>query len=265
MRWKENYPGTIFLKNDPSPVVAMLLGRTILTKNRTGKTFLPPIYIVKHAYNGTIGDRNFSVAGRFRFMQVLAVWITGTRSPRDYKYFPLSSGFRYVQILFKKGSYLWVCVCVCRPIHSQSWSVVLNYVKALHCPVHLQECGWTGPPVRVNGTIIAASNSWKTEIWFCKYRPLTSTPEHFLPLPLHNWKFYSSWQQGISNDTEQRISCISSSLQIIMNPGSRTLYGRINKICLPLSLRICHLVRTAKKSDFCGQKIYVRSFSGKFT
>ena len=217
----------------------MLLGRPILKKNRTGKTFLQSIYIyiyiyiVIHVYNGTIGDRNISVVGRFRFIQVLAIWITGTRSPRDCKYFALSSDFRYVQVLFKKGSYVCVCVCVCRPIHSQAWSVVVNYVKALHCPIHPREGGWTGPPVRVNRTIIAASNSWKTEIWFCKYRPLTSTPEHFLTFPLHNWNFYSSWQQGISNDTKQRISYISSSLQIIMNPGSCTLYSRINKVCLP--------------------------------
>ena len=149
-------------------------------------------------------------------------------------------------------------MCVCRLIYSQAWSVVLNYVKALHCPIHPREGGWIRPPVRVNGTITAASISWKTEIWFCKHRPLTSTPEHFLTFPLHNWNFYSPRQQGISNDTKQRISFISSSLQIIMNPGSCTLYCRINKVCLPLSIRMRHLVRTAQKSEICGQIIYVR-------
>ena len=50
-----------------------------------------------------------------------------------------------------------------------------------------------------------------------------------------------------------------------MNPGSCTLYSRVNKVCLPLSLRIRHVVRTAKKSEICDQKIYVRSFCGNFT
>ena len=78
IRWKENYPGTIFLKNGSSPVITMLLGRTILTKKCTEKTFLPPIHVVKSAYKGNTGDRNFSFAGGFRFIQVLVVWITGT-------------------------------------------------------------------------------------------------------------------------------------------------------------------------------------------
>ena len=124
---------------------------------------------MKHAYKGTRGERNFSVAGSFRFIQVLVIWINGTQSPLDCKYFPLNLGFRYVQVLFKKISYVCVFVCVrvyvyvYRPTHSQAWSVVLNYVKALHCPIHPREGGWTGPPVRVNGTIRPASNSRKTD------------------------------------------------------------------------------------------------------
>ena len=126
IRYKENYPGTIFRKTGPSPVIAMFLGRTVLKKNHTGKTLLPSIYVVKHAYKGTIGDRYFSVAGSLRFIQVLVIWITGIRSPRDCKYFPLNSGFRCAQVLFKKSSYVCVCVCVrvyvyvYRFIHSQA-------------------------------------------------------------------------------------------------------------------------------------------------
>jgi len=50
---------------------------------------------VKPAYNGTARDRNFSVAGRLCFIEVLEVSVPGTPDPRECKFsakdkFPLS-------------------------------------------------------------------------------------------------------------------------------------------------------------------------------
>jgi hypothetical protein len=46
----------------------------------------------------------FSVAGRFRLIQVLDLWIQQTPDPRNSKSFPLKTGFFYAQVPFKTGS-----------------------------------------------------------------------------------------------------------------------------------------------------------------
>ena len=47
------------------------------------------------------GTEIFSIADRFRFIQVREVLILGTAGPGDCKSFPLVTGFRYVQVPFK--------------------------------------------------------------------------------------------------------------------------------------------------------------------
>jgi hypothetical protein len=61
------------------------------------------INTVKPACDESARGRNFSVAGRFLFIQVLIVWILGTPDTQDCKIFPLQTGFCYVQIPFKTG------------------------------------------------------------------------------------------------------------------------------------------------------------------
>jgi len=64
---------------------------------------------VKAAYSRYTRDRIFlSVAGRFRFKQVLEDWILGTPDYRGCKSFPLKAGFHCTQILYKTGFALYV-------------------------------------------------------------------------------------------------------------------------------------------------------------
>jgi len=64
---------------------------------------------VKPAYSRTTRDRIFlSVAGRFRFKQVLEDWILGTPDHLGCKSVPLKTGFHCTQILFKTGFALYV-------------------------------------------------------------------------------------------------------------------------------------------------------------
>ena len=67
MRWKENYPATIFLKNGPSPVInSHVSGKDHPYEKSYRENFSASyiyiyiyIYIEKHAYNGTIGIEVF--------------------------------------------------------------------------------------------------------------------------------------------------------------------------------------------------------------
>lgn len=64
---------------------------------------------VKPAYSRSTRDRIFlSVAGRFRFEQVVEDWILGNPDHRDCKGFLLKTGFHCTQILSEAGFALYV-------------------------------------------------------------------------------------------------------------------------------------------------------------
>lgn len=59
---------------------------------------MPDSYKVK-SYNRNVRDRKyFSVRGRFRFVQLLEIWM-----PETHKRFPLKTGFRCTKVPFKTG------------------------------------------------------------------------------------------------------------------------------------------------------------------
>jgi hypothetical protein len=52
-------------------------------------------------YDETARDRNYSLPGRFRLIQVLEIEILRTPDPQTCKVFPIKAGFNYAEVPVK--------------------------------------------------------------------------------------------------------------------------------------------------------------------